>query len=99
MRWTIVLDRRSRTRFETGKSKQNNELKIRLICIVELELIEAVRWREACTFTTCRSGSGLPLIPRSYVHGPYPRVVYVLDFHSLSNLLEAGHPDKETNKE
>ena len=43
MRWTIVLDRRSRTRFETGKSKQNNELKIRLICIVELELIEAVR--------------------------------------------------------
>ena len=26
-----------------GKSKQNNELKIRLICIVEFELIEAVR--------------------------------------------------------
>ena len=43
LRWTIVLDRRSRTRFETGKSKQNNELKIRLIYIVELELIEAVR--------------------------------------------------------
>ena len=42
MRWTVVLDRRSRTRFKTGKSKQSNELKIRLIYIDKLELIEAV---------------------------------------------------------
>ena len=42
MRRVIILGRRLRTRFETGKSKQNNELKIRLIYVVELELIEAV---------------------------------------------------------
>ena len=42
MRWAIILDRRSRKRFKTGKFKQNNELKIRLIYVVELELIEAV---------------------------------------------------------
>ena len=50
-------------RFKTRKSKQNNKLKIKLTCIVELELIEAVRWKEACTFATCRSRSWLLSIP------------------------------------
>ena len=37
----VILDIRWRTTLETGKFKQNNDLKIRLIHIVKLDSIEA----------------------------------------------------------